>query len=117
LKISLKFVKDSCRRQNRLKISRNRSNLSKIVAENKELVYFFQILERFTNLSSTGVKNASQVKRTATEAVKFILRTVPRRETSPEGSKESAEKAKAFQPSDLAQRTDSRWISEKVHEV
>jgi hypothetical protein len=30
---------------------------------------------------------------------------------------ESAEKAKEFQPLDLAQRTDNHWINEKVHEV
>jgi hypothetical protein len=30
---------------------------------------------------------------------------------------ERAEKEKDFQPSDLAQRTDSRRIREKVHEV
>jgi hypothetical protein len=29
----------------------------------------------------------------------------------------SVEKVKEFQPSDLAQRTDSRWINEKVHEI
>jgi hypothetical protein len=51
-KNSFKFAKDSCRRQNRLKIFGNRSNLSKIAAENKELVNFFQIFERFTNFSS-----------------------------------------------------------------
>jgi hypothetical protein len=48
-----KFVKDSCRKKKRLKHFRNRSNLSKIAAENKELVKLFQILERFTNFSST----------------------------------------------------------------
>jgi hypothetical protein len=30
---------------------------------------------------------------------------------------ESTEKAKEFQPLDLAQRTDNHWISEKVHEA
>jgi uncharacterized protein with von Willebrand factor type A (vWA) domain len=62
LKFSLKFVKDLGRRQNPLKILGNRSNLSKIVADNEEIVKFFQIFERFTNLSSTGVKNASRCK-------------------------------------------------------
>jgi hypothetical protein len=47
-----KFVKDSCRKKKRLKHFGNRSNLSKIAAENKELVKFFQIFERFTNFSS-----------------------------------------------------------------
>jgi hypothetical protein len=45
-------VKDSCRKKKRLKHFGNRSNLSKIAAENKELVKFFQIFERFTNFSS-----------------------------------------------------------------
>ena len=59
LEENAQIVKDSCKRQNRLKISRNRSNLSKIVADNEEFVYFFQIFEIFINISSTGVKNAS----------------------------------------------------------
>jgi hypothetical protein len=92
----VKFVKDSSRRQNRLKILGNRSNLSKIVADHEEIVKFFQIFERFTNLSSTGVKNASQAQRTATEAVKFVLRTVPRRETSPEGTRRARKGRKHF---------------------
>ena len=52
LEENAQIVKDSCERQNRLKISRNRSNLSKIVADHEETVKFFQIFERFTNLSS-----------------------------------------------------------------
>jgi hypothetical protein len=116
LKISPLFIKDSSRRQNCVKIQGNHSHPSKIQANHEEIVKFFQIFERFTNLSSTSVKNASRAQRTATEAVKFVLRTDPRQETSPEGKKESKEKTNTFQPSDLAQRTDSRWISEKVHE-
>jgi hypothetical protein len=90
-----KFVKDCCRRQNRLKISRNRSNLSKIVAENEEFVKFFQIFERFTIFSSTGgipsnsAKIVSNTQGTSTKAVRFILRTDPRRETSSEGNKKA----------------------------
>jgi hypothetical protein len=61
--------------------------LSKIVAENEELVKFFQIFERFTNLSSTGAKNAFNVQRKATEAVRFVLRTDPERETGSKGKK------------------------------
>jgi hypothetical protein len=91
--------------------------MSKIVAKNEELVKFFQIFERFTNLSSTGVNNESQVQRTAIEAIRFILRMDPERETSSRRDKESAEKVKAFQPSDHAQRTNSHWINKKVHEV
>jgi hypothetical protein len=100
-------VKDCCRRQNHLKIYGNRSNLSKIVAENEELVKFFQILERFTNLSSTGVNNASQVQRTTIEAVRIVLRTDPKRETSSEGTKRAQKRKKNFSSLDLAQRTDS----------
>jgi hypothetical protein len=48
----VKFVKDSCRKKKRLNHFGNSSNLSKIGTENKELVKFFQILERFTNFSS-----------------------------------------------------------------
>jgi hypothetical protein len=50
LEENAQIVKDSCERKNRLKISRNRSNLSKIVADHEETVKFFQIFERFTNL-------------------------------------------------------------------
>jgi hypothetical protein len=85
LKNLFKFVKDCCIRHNRLKISEIRSNLSKIVADNEEVVKFFQIFQRFRNLSSTGVKNTSEVKRTAIEAERFVLRMNPEWETSPEG--------------------------------
>jgi hypothetical protein len=44
-----RLTKKSCRRQHRLKIFEIRSNLSKIVTENEELMKFFQIFERFTN--------------------------------------------------------------------
>ena len=50
----VKFIKDRCIKKKRLKHLENRSNLSKIAAENKELVKFFQIFERFTNFSSAG---------------------------------------------------------------
>jgi hypothetical protein len=63
--------------------------MSKIVAENEEFVYFFQIFERFMNLSSTGVKNVSQVQRIAIEVVRFVLQTDPERETSSEGMKKA----------------------------
>jgi hypothetical protein len=96
LKIWLKFVKDSCRRQNHLKILGNHSNLSNIVADNEEVVKFFQIFERFTNLSSKGVKNASQVQGTATEAVRFILRMDLRWETSSEGTRRAQKRRKNF---------------------
>jgi hypothetical protein len=59
-------------------------------------VYFFQIFERFTNLSSTGAKNASHVKRTTIEAVRFILRTDPEWEIQFRRDEESAEKTKEF---------------------
>jgi hypothetical protein len=49
-----KFMKDSFKKKKRLKHFGNRSNLSKIVVENKELVKFFQIFERFMNFSSIG---------------------------------------------------------------
>ena len=50
LKKTFKIVKDTCERQNCLKISEIAQNLSKLAAENKEFVKFFQIFERFTNL-------------------------------------------------------------------
>jgi hypothetical protein len=50
-------------------------------------MYFFQIFERFTNLSSIGAKNTSHVQRKAIEAIRFVLRTDPERETSSEGMK------------------------------
>jgi hypothetical protein len=46
------FMKDSCRKKKHLKHFINSSNLSKIAAENKELMKFFQIFERFMNFSS-----------------------------------------------------------------
>jgi hypothetical protein len=59
-------------------------------------VKVFQIFEIFTNLSSTSVKNASRAQRTATEAVKFVLRTDLRRETSPEGTRRARKRQKNF---------------------
>jgi hypothetical protein len=122
LKKTFKIVKDTCERQNCLKISEIAQNLSKLAAENKEFVKFFQIFERFTNLFFTGEiplnsgKNASQAQRTAIEAVQFVLRTDPRRETSPEGTRRARKRRKTFQPSDLEHRPDSRWISKKLHD-
>ena len=51
-------------------------------------MYFIQIFEKFTNLSSTGAKNASHLQRTTIEAIRFILRTDPEMETSSEGTTE-----------------------------
>jgi hypothetical protein len=62
----------------------------------KESVYFLQIFEIFMNLSSTGVKNASHVQRTAIEAVRFILRMDPERETSSEGTKRAWKRRNNF---------------------
>jgi hypothetical protein len=95
-KNSFKIVKDCCRRQHRLKFFEIRSNLSKIEAVNKESVYFFQIFERFTDLSSTRAKNASQVQRTTVLAVRFVLRTDPKRETSSEGTRRAWKRRKSF---------------------
>jgi hypothetical protein len=102
---SLSSVKDSRRSR------RNREILSAFLPKIQEQIMkksLNEIIERFTNLSSTGVKNASQAQRTAIEAVKFVLRTVPRRETRPEGTRRARKKAKEFQPSDLEHRPDSR---------
>jgi hypothetical protein len=93
-------MKDCCRRQHRLKIFGNRSNLSKIAAENEELVKLFQIFERFTNflpqkkIIANEAKITSKEKRTAIEAVRFFLRTDLEREIQFRRDKESTEKAK-----------------------
>jgi hypothetical protein len=99
-KNSFKFAKDSCRRQNRLKIYGNRSNLSKIVAENEESVNFFQIFERFTDPSSTGAKNASQVQRT----------TVRGRKIRPENGSEAGNQFRRDEESEERRKNFSRWI-------
>ena len=80
-------------------------------------MYVIKIFEKFTNLSSTGAKNASHVQRTTIEAIRFVLRTDPKRETSSEGTKRARKRQKNLKPLDLAQRIDSRWINEKVHEL
>jgi hypothetical protein len=59
-------------------------------------MYFFQIFERFTNLSSTGAKNASHAQRTTIEAVRFILRMDLERKTSSEGTKRARKRRKNF---------------------
>jgi hypothetical protein len=118
-----KFVKDSCRKKKRLKHFGNRSNLSKIAAENKELVKFFQIFERFTNFSSAeenpckGSKDRISGSKNNRRGRKICPANRSEAEIQFRRDEESAEKAKEFQPLDLVQRTDSRWISEKVHEV
>jgi hypothetical protein len=116
-------VKDSCRKKKRLKHFGNRSNLSKIGAENKELVKFFQIFERFTNLSSAeenpckGSKECVSGSKNNRRGRKICPTNRSEAEIQFRRDEESAEKAKEFQPLDLAQRTDNRWINEKVHEV
>jgi hypothetical protein len=101
----------------------NLSNLSKIAAENKELVKFFQILERFTNFSSTeenpckGSKERVSGSKNNRRGRKICPTNRSEAEIQFRRDKESAEKEKEFQPLDLAQRTDNSWISEKVHEV
>ena len=101
----------------------NRSNLSKIVAENKELMKFFQIFERFTNFSSTeensckGSKECVLGSKNNHHSHKIFPTNKSKAEIQFRRDKESTEKAKEFQPLDLAQRIDSRWIYEKVHKV
>jgi hypothetical protein len=95
-KNSFKIVKDCCRRQHRLKFFEIHSNLSKIEAVNKESMYFFQIFERFTDLSSTGAKNASQVQRTTVATIRFVLRMDLKRETSSEGMRRARKRRKSF---------------------
>jgi hypothetical protein len=113
-KISLKFVKDSCRRQNRLKILGNRSNLSKIVSDNKEFVKFFQSLKDSQIFSSAGANfvkfGKDRVKHARNSHYGHKIRPVNRSKAGNQFRRdaESAEKAKAFQPSDLARRPDSR---------
>jgi hypothetical protein len=62
-------------------------------------------------------KNLRKQPRTVVAAVRSVLRKDLRREIQFRSDEESAEKAKEFQPLDFAQRTDSRRIREKVHEV
>jgi hypothetical protein len=89
----------------------------------KELVKFFQIFERITNFSSAGensFKHSKDRVRGAKNSRRSSKIRPPKRseaEIQFRRDEESAEKAKEFQPLDLAQRTDSRWIREKVHEV
>jgi hypothetical protein len=110
-------MKDSCRKKKRLKHLGNRSNLSKIAAENKVLVKFFQIFERFTNLSSTeenpckGSKERVSGSKNNRRSCKIFLTNRSKAEIQFRRDEESTEKEKEFQPLDLAQRTDSRWIS------
>jgi hypothetical protein len=101
----------------------NRSNLSKIAAENKELEKFFQIFERFTNFffhrrkfpqyNKDCVKSSKNNRRSH----KICPTNIFEVEIQFRRDEESAEKVKEFQLLDLMQRPDSRWISEKVHEV
>ena len=122
-KNSFKFAKDSCRRQNRLKILGNRSNLLKIEEENEEFVTFFQIFERFRNLffhRRNSVKfGKDRIKHARNNHYGHKIRPVNRSKAGNQfrREEESGKKAKEFQPSDLAQSLDSHWISEKVHEV
>jgi hypothetical protein len=88
----------------------------------KEFVKFFQIRERFTNFLLQEKLFARTAKNTLKSKGSRRSRKIGpanRSEALIEFRKdeESAEKAKDFQPSDLAQRTDSRRIREKVHEV
>jgi hypothetical protein len=85
----------------------------------KEFVKFFQIRERFTNflpqekLFAEAAKNTLKEQRTDRRSRK--IGPANRSEALIEFRKdeESAEKEKDFQPSDFAQRTDSRRIREK----
>jgi hypothetical protein len=63
---------------------------------NKESMNFFQIFEIFTDLSSTVAKNASQVQRTTLAAIRFILRTDPKWETSLEETRRAWKRQKSF---------------------
>jgi hypothetical protein len=116
-------MKDSCRKKKRLKHFRNRSNLSKIATENKELVKFFQIFERFTNFSSAeenpckGSEKHVSCSKNNRRGHKICPANRSEAKIQFRRDEESTEKAKEFQPLDLAQRTENHWISEKVHEV
>jgi hypothetical protein len=100
-----------------------RSNLSKIVADNKEVVSFFQIFERFMDLffhRRNSIKfNKDRVKhaRNNHSHCKIHLANGFEAGNQFRREEESAEKAKAFHLSNLAQRPDSRWISKKAHKV
>jgi hypothetical protein len=89
----------------------------------KELMKFFQIFERITNVSSVeensfkhnkdcvrGAKNSHRDR-------KICPTKISEAEIQFRRDEESVEKVKEFHPLDLAQRTNSHWINEKVHEV
>jgi hypothetical protein len=86
-------------------------------------VKFFQIFERFTNFSSAeenpckGSKERVSGSKNNHHGRKICPANRSEAEIQFRRDEESAEKAKKIQPLDLVQRTDSRWISEKVHEV
>jgi hypothetical protein len=86
-------------------------------------VKFFQIFERFTNFSSAeenpckGSKERVSGSKNNHHGRNICPANISEAEIQFRRDEESAEKAKKFQPLDLVQRTDSRWISEKVHEV
>jgi hypothetical protein len=119
----VKFMKDSCRKKKRLKHLGNCSNLSKIAAENKELMKFFQIFERFTNFFSAeenlckGSKEGVSGSKNNRRGRNICPTNRSEAEIQFRRDEESAEKVKEFQSLDLAQRTDNCWIREKVHEV
>ena len=108
LKIRQRFMKKSCRGKKQLKIHEFF----------KEFMKFFPIRERFTNsllhekLFAEAAKNMPKKQRTNRRSRKII--PINRSEPSIKFIKdeEHAEKAKDFQLSDLAQRTDTRWIRE-----
>ena len=115
-------MKDCCRRQKHLKISVKFFQISERLLQRaetfKEFVKFFQIRERFTNflpqekLFAEAAKNTPKKKTTSRRSRKII----PGNRFDPSikfiKDEEHAEKAKDFQLSDLAQRTDSRRIQE-----
>jgi hypothetical protein len=81
------------------------------------------MFSRFTNFSSTRenpCKNSKKLAKAAKNSGRsHKIHPAKRSEAEIQfkSDEKSVEKAKEFQPLDFAQRTDSRRIHEKVHEV
>jgi hypothetical protein len=108
LNIRERFTKKSCRGKKQLKIREFF----------KEFMKFFPIRERFTNfllqekLFAEAAKNTTKKQRTSRRSHKIIPGNISEPSIEFRKDEERTEKEKYFQPSDLAQRTDSRRIRE-----
>ena len=82
----------------------------------KDLIKSLQIGERSVNLCKSCKEHVEGAKNSHRS---YKIRPANRTEVEIQfrRDEESAEKAKEFQPLDLAQRIGSCWIREKVHDV